>query len=1191
MSFVHLHTHSEYSLLDGASRISELASRARDLGMPALALTDHGTMYGVIAFYQACKKAGIKPIIGCEVYMAAQSRHDRGGSKLQAENSYHLVLLAKDKIGYQNLMSLVSLASIEGFYYKPRIDKEILRTHSEGLIGLSACLAGEIPRAIVNQDMDRAYDIAREYQEIFGPGNFYLEIQDHHIPDQKIVNQSIVEMSRDLGIGLIATNDIHYIKREDALYHEKLLCIQTGKTLLDENRMRFDSDEFYMKSPEEMADLFRFAPEAITNSLEIADKCNLEIDFNQRLLPYFEVPDGHDYQSYLRDLCYQGLEDRYGQASSESVYTDRLDYELEVINNMGFDSYFLIVWDFMKFAHDNDILTGPGRGSAAGSIVAYVLRITNVDPIKYNLLFERFLNPERISMPDIDIDFDYERRSEVIDYVVAKYGEDKVAQIITFGTMAARAAVRDAGRVMNMPYGQVDRIAKMIPQQVGITIQLALEANPSLRQAYKEEAETKELIDAALAIEGLPRHASTHAAGVVIAKEKLTKYVPLQKGSDDTVITQYPMDILEKIGLLKMDFLGLRTLTVINDTVKNIKYSHGLELDIDQLSFDDDRTYQLLGQGDTSGLFQLESAGMRRTLRELRPSNFEDIVAVLALYRPGPMDNIPNFIKSKHGEIPVSYPHPKLEPILRDTYGIIVYQEQIIQIASDMAGFSLGQADLLRRAVSKKNRETLDQQRQLFVQGCIKMGYDDKVANQVYDTIVAFANYGFNRSHAAAYAVIAYQTAYLKANYPLEFTAAMLTGAIHTTDKVALYIDDAKQAGIKVLPPDINESFVNFTVAGDAVRFGLAAVKGVGEAALREIIQARGDEPFTSIYDFCQRIDLSACKRNVIENLIKCGAFNQFGNRASHLVALDMAIEYGLQKQRDLNDSQMSLFGYIHESTGSYEIPEPKLPNKREFPEEEILEMERELLGLYISGHPLDQYSDQLGRHPITRISELAEVEDGSVHNILCMVKERKPLVTKKQQLMGFLNVEDLTSSVEVVVFPNIYGQYADKIDKDAKLIIRGRIQIQDEDVKVLAEEIKNLEGIDLDQLELEPPAGPRNAYNNYRQSDPRSHSNYQKQDNNANKETRQEVRQGEKVKVNYSGPKLYIKHDYQADDESFQRILALLRAHPGPEPVVIYNPTKEEYRPLDATYKVSSQQGLIELLGRIIPQENIVRK
>lgn len=1145
MEFVHLHTHTQFSLLDGAGRIEELVKRSKELGMPGLALTDHGVMYGAIPFYKACKTHGIKPIIGCEVYVAPGSMLEK--QKHKGDNAYHLVLLVKDQQGYENLLYLVSKASIDGFYYRPRIDKELLKQHSEGLIALSACLAGEIPRQLMYNDEQKAREVAEEYIQIFGKENFFLELQDHGIPEQKKVNHALAALGKELGIGLVATNDIHYVKKDDALYHDKLLCIQTGKTLQDESRMKFPTNEFYLKTYDEMHRLFSYAPEALSNTIKIMDLCNFEIDFSQRHLPHFETPNNLSHHSYLREICYQGLRERYSIEAENQGLIDRLEYELQVINNMGFDSYFLIVWDFMKFAHENSILTGPGRGSAAGSIVAYVLRITNIDPIKYNLLFERFLNPNRISMPDIDIDFDYERRGEVIEYVVQKYGEDKVAQIITFGTMAAKAAVRDAGRVMNLPYGDVDRIAKMIPNTLGITIEKALEVNPNLKEIYEQDPTTKQLIDAASAIEGLPRHASTHAAGVVISKEQLTKYVPLQKGNDEGIVTQYPMDILEQIGLLKMDFLGLRTLTIINDALKNISYRTGQIIDLDKLTYDDQATFELLGRGDTSGVFQLESVGMRNVLKELKPSDFEDIVAVLALYRPGPMENIPVYIKSKHGKIPVKYPHPNLEPVLKDTYGIIVYQEQIMRIASDMAGFSLGQADLLRRAVSKKKREVLDEQRELFVSGCLSMGYSPQVANEVYDTIVAFANYGFNRSHAAAYAVIAYQTAYLKANYPLEFMAAVLTGAMNSSDKVALYIDDVKKAGIQILPPDINESYATFTVSGEAIRFGLAAIKGIGHAVLQQIVQERKQQPFSSLLDFCERMDTQVCKKNVLENLIKCGAFSSFGSRAMHLAGLDLAIEFGIRRRREQNDDQISLFGIL-EDTGEME-PLPELPWVPEFSNDELLEMERELLGLYISGHPLEKYRDISERYRVTRISELPEAKDGSSHRVIGMIQSKQQIMTKRGQLMGFLVIEDLTSTVEVVVFSELYRETLHMLDKDTPILLQGKVQQQEEQVKLIAERIVDLATLDIEMVKEEAEG-------------------YLGQE---------------------SSHKLFIKYDYEGNSEAFQSLLQVLQLHSGPTPVIIYDTTTKQYRGLSKEYYITRSQGLEDQLLQFVKKDAIV--
>ncbi|MGI6097477.1 MAG: DNA polymerase III subunit alpha [Dethiobacteria bacterium] len=1050
VDFVHLHTHTEYSLLDGAGRIRDLVAAAREQGMSALAITDHGVMYGVIDFYKAAKEAGIKPIIGCEVYVSPRSRFDKE-AKLD-DYQFHLVLLARDRQGYKNLMQLVSRGFTEGFYYKPRIDFELLEQYSEGLIALSGCLAGEIPSLILKGKEEEAREVAIRYRSLFGKENYYLEIQDHKLPEQKTVNKALIQMSKELDIPLVATNDVHYCRYEDAEFHDVLLCIQTGKTVDEEDRLRFGSEEFYFKSAEEMRELFPEIPEALTNTVRIAEMCNLEFDFSQTHLPQYNIPSGYTAKEYLRELCEKGLKEKYPRITPE--IKERLDYELKVIDQMGYNSYFLIVWDFVRYAHENNILVGPGRGSAAGSLVAYALSITNIDPLRYGLLFERFLNPERVTMPDIDIDFCYEKREKVINYVVEKYGAEQVAQIITFGTMAARGAVRDVGRALNFTYSETDRIAKLIPFELGMTIDKAMEQNQELGELYNSDQRYRKLLDLSRMVEGLSRHASTHAAGVVIAKEPLVNYVPLQRTSEGFNVTQFPMGTLEELGLLKMDFLGLRTLTMMEEAVKNIKHNRGVDVDLARL-LDDEKTFELLSQGDTIGIFQLESSGMRSVLKELKPNKFEDIIAVVALYRPGPMDQIPTFIKNKHGQNPITYLHPDLEPILKETYGIMVYQEQIMQVAAKMAGFSLGQADLLRRAIGKKNKEILDQQKELFVEGCIKNGYDKKMGIELYDLILKFASYGFNKSHAAAYAMIAYQTAYLKANYPLEFMAALLTTSMASSDKVALYITDCRRRGIEVLPPDINESYTNFTViGGKRIRFGLAAVKNVGLGAIESIIQAREKGGrFRSLRDFCNRVNLRVCNKKTIESLIKSGAFDSLKvHRAQLLAILDETLSRGQSFQRERDNGQLSVFAIM----GKEEAPVDNLPDIPEFSTKEKLSMEKEMLGLYISGHPLEQYSPLLEKiTKLTCCAELKEMRDQAQVTVGGIIQRIRSIYTKKGRPMAFLTLEDLTGEVEVIVFSNLYERQQKELEEDLPLLIKGKTDIKDEEeVKIICEKI-----------------------------------------------------------------------------------------------------------------------------------------
>ncbi len=1054
--FVHLHVHTEYSLLDGATRIKGIIEKAQQLGMPAVAVTDHGAMYGVVEFYKEAVKNGIKPIIGCELYVAPRNRDQREPGRDDA--NYHLLLLARNMKGYKNLVKLVTAGYLEGFYYKPRVDRQVLSEYSEGLVALSACKAGEIPELLLRGEEEEALQAALWYRENFGEGNFYLELQDQGLPEQGKLNEMLLRLGEKAGVPLVATNDVHYLGRGDAQAHEVLLCIQTGKNIDDPGRLQFGSDQFYFKSEQEMRAVFKdFPEEVITNSARIADMMELELEFDRMHMPSYSLPGNWDSaRDYLRSLCYAGLKERYAQVTPE--IEERLEYELKVINQMGFEAYFLIVWDFVRFAHESGIPVGPGRGSAAGSLVAYVLFITNIDPLRYGLLFERFLNPERVSMPDIDIDFCYERRDEVIQYVVEKYGAERVAQIITFGTMAARLAVRDVGRALNFSYGEADRVAKMIPFEAGMTIDRALEMNPELRNIL-EDRRYRYLIDISRALEGLHRHASTHAAGVVISEAPLVEHVPLQKTADGAVVTQFPMDILEDLGLLKMDFLGLRTLTIMGEAVRQInRHSEEEKLDIYSMPLDDARTFALLSQGETAGVFQLESSGMRSILRDLKPTKFEDVIAVVALYRPGPMEQIPVFIESKHGTRNIKYLHSDLEPILRETYGVIVYQEQIIEVAARMAGFTLGEADLLRRAIGKKKKEILGEQRVKFIEGVEKTGYGRKMGEELYNLIDKFASYGFNKSHAAAYALIAYQTAYLKANYPVAFMAALLTGVMSSSEKVALYIAECRRKGIEILPPDVNESDTNFTVVGEnRIRFGLAAVKNVGRGAIETIIETRQKEgSFTSLHDFCSKVDLRTCNRKVIESLVKSGAFDSLGGmRSQYLSILDGALSYGHQVQKDRQNGQISMFSYLGDGKSLNGV-EDDFPDIPEFSAKEKLSLEKEVVGLYISGHPLNQYRLILENvNGILPIGELAEVGDRRQVFVAGMINSIRVIYTKKGRPMCFLRIEDLTGEVEVIVFSDIYEKYQQELQEDRVVILSGQTDYkEEEEVKIICREI-----------------------------------------------------------------------------------------------------------------------------------------
>lgn len=1048
IDFVHLHVHTEYSLLDGASRVKKLIAHAKELGMKSIAITDHGTMYGTIAFYKEALKQGLKPIIGCEVYLAPKSRFDN--FEVEGTRYYHLILLAKNNKGYQNLIKLVSLANIEGMYYKPRIDKDLLRQFSEGLICLSSCIAGEIPQAIIRDNAERADALVSEYTEIFGKDNFYLEIQNHQIPEEAKANEGLIALARKHDLKLVATNDIHYIKKEDSAFHDVLLCIQTGRTLDEKDRMKFYNDDFYLKSGQEMLELFKDVPEAITNTLEIAERCNVSFEFGHLHLPNFPLPEGMTDEQYLRKLCEEKIHHRYDEITTE--IKERLEYELSIINRMGYDSYFLIVWDFINFARSQNIAVGPGRGSAAGSIVAYILGITDIDPLKYSLLFERFLNPERVTMPDIDIDFCYIRRDEVIEYVKRRYGEDHVAQIITFGTMAAKGAIRDVGRVMNMPYADVDKIAKLVPQELGMTLDKALKDSSELSTLYQENAEVKKLIDFAKDVEGMPRHSSTHAAGVVIAKDPVTDYVPVQM-SEGTFVTQFDKDFVEELGLLKMDFLGLRTLTVIADTLTNIKNNRGIDVDLDKIPLEDDLTSKMLCRGDTCAVFQLESAGMTTLVRDLQPTGFADLIPVMALYRPGPLGSgmVADFINGRHGRKKVTYIHPDLEPILQETFGVILYQEQVMQIVQVLAGFTLGQADILRRAMGKKKHDVLMSQKENFLQGALANGVDNKLAETIFDLLLHFADYGFNKSHSAAYALVSWRTAYLKAHYPQEFMAAILT-SLMTSNKIGEYIEHCKHMGIDILPPDINASYDNFTVDKNSIRFGLAAVKNVGEAALKTIVELRkNDGLFKSLEDFCSRVNSRCINKRALENLIKCGAFDTLGyNRAQFMAVLDQALELGSRKQKDIASGQMDLFGEFVDNDDS--IDKLEIPNIAEFPKIELLNMEKEITGFYITGHPLEEYKDKI-QH-LSTIESLANQKDGKYVSLAGIIRKAKRITTKKGDMMCFIELEDFLGFIEVIVFPKAFYDNINNLVPDIPVVVRGKLDKSDEEIKVLADKI-----------------------------------------------------------------------------------------------------------------------------------------
>ena len=1081
MAFTHLHVHTEYSLLDGSNKIKEYVRRVKELGMDSAAITDHGVMYGVIDFYKACRAEGIRPILGCEVYVAPNSRFDKeltGGD----DRYYHLVLLAENNTGYNNLTRIVSRGFTEGYYYKPRVDMELLKEFHEGIIALSACLAGEVQRYITKGLYDEAKKTALKYQACFGKGNYFLELQDHGLPEQKMVNTALLQMSKELDIPLVATNDVHYTYKEDVKPHDILLCLQTGKKLADEDRMRYVGGQYYVKSEEEMKALFPYAWEAVENTQRIADRCNVEIEFGVTKLPHFEVPEGYDSWTYLNKLCRDGLKERYGDENAPAGKTgqtlrERLDYELSVIKTMGYVDYFLIVWDFINYAKSNQIMVGPGRGSAAGSIVSYTLKITDIDPIKYNLLFERFLNPERVSMPDIDIDFCFERRQEVIDYVSRKYGKEKVVQIVTFGTLAAKGVIRDVGRVMDLPYNYVDSLAKMIPQELNITIDKALQMNPELRGLYESDPKVKELIDMSKRLEGLPRHTSMHAAGVVICSRPAEELVPLSRGADGSITTQFTMTTIEELGLLKMDFLGLRTLTVIRDAVALVKKSKGVSINIDQIDYDDKKVFASLSTGKTDGVFQLESGGMKNFMKELKPENLEDVIAGISLYRPGPMDFIPKYIKGKNSEGAIVYSCPQLKPILAPTYGCIVYQEQVMQIVRDLGGYTLGRSDLVRRAMSKKKQAVMEKERANFiygneeegVPGCVAKGISEQVASGIYDDMMDFAKYAFNKSHAACYAVVAYQTAYLKYYYPVEFMAALMTSVIDNPGKVAEYIMVCRSMGISILPPDINQGESGFSVKDRSIRYALTAIKSVGRPVIEAVVKERNEHgEFLNLKDFISRMSDKEINKKAIENFIKAGAFDSLpGTRKQFMVAYGKIMDHIVKDRKNNMAGQMSLFDLV--STEEKEEFDIRLPDVGEYPKEMLLAFEKEVLGVYVSGHPLEE-QEELWKKGITNTTAdfvlneetgIPIVKDGDSATIGGLIADRKIKYTKNDKIMAFLQIEDLLGSVEVIVFPRDYEKYNSRLVEDGKVFIKGRVSLEeDRDGKLICERITSFDEI-----------------------------------------------------------------------------------------------------------------------------------
>jgi DNA polymerase III subunit alpha len=1164
--FTHLHVHTEYSLLDGAARIEKLVKRASELGMSALAITDHGVMYGVVDFYKACHKAGIKPIIGCEVYVAPNRRTDRIPGR--DDGNRHLVLLAENEEGYRNLIKIVSMAHVEGFYYKPRVDKELLKMHGRGIIALSACLAGEVSEYLLNNQFEMACQSALEYQEIFGAGNFFLEVQNHGLEEQRKVNAGMLQVHEKTGIPMVATNDVHYIKREDAFVQDVLLCIQTGKNLADASRMSFSSQEFFLKSEDEMHLLFGEYPDVLKNTESIAERCQVDFQFGEHYLPVFEVPEGFTLDTYLREKCLEAFPKFYPEQTKEQ--RDRLEYELGVISQTGFSGYFLIVSDFCQYARSHGIAVGPGRGSAAASMVAYLMEITTVEPLKHDLLFERFLNPERVSMPDIDIDFDPDGREKVIQYVTEKYGADKVCQIITFGTMGAKAAIRDVGRVLGMPLARVDKVAKAIPSDLGMTLEKALAVSPNLGKLIEEDPETKRLFELAQSLEGMPRHASTHAAGVVIAKEPLSSYIPLQRTSDGGfLMTQFPMKTVEEIGLLKMDFLGLRNLTIIQETIRRIEETRGHLIDLLKLPLDDEATYKMLSSGNSTGVFQLESGGMRSVLKELKPSCLEDIIAVNALFRPGPMEQIPEFIRRKHGG-KISYLHPKLQSILQSTYGIIVYQEQVMQIARDLAGYSLGRADLLRRAMGKKKKEIMEEERQSFIYGLVdssgeclipgalKCGLTESEASEIFDLMAKFAEYGFNKGHATAYAVISYQTAYLKANYPLEFTAALLSTVMNSSDKVSFYIHEARSTGIQILPPDVQSSQVGFSIEGQGIRFGLGAVRNVGVNVVEKIMEARSEGPFKTLYDFCIRVDGKVLNKRVLESLLRAGAFGALCSRAQGIQALDSILDLAQRRQRDKESGQFSLFDFSDSPDEGMELPEVE-----EYSERELLAMEKEYLGLYLSGHPLGSLLPRLKNATSSDILSCLESEEEKKVILGGLVTGYRTSVTKKGEMMASFVLEDLTGAIEVLVFPRVFAQ-SSGIRDDEIVVIEGRYNIREDERKLFAEKIM---GLDQAKEFVPEKRIPEKKQYVEQRSVPSTN--------------REELK---------SSRKLFLRFSHEGTN-LLEEVLPILRNYSGPNPVYFYFVQDEKLIQGKREFWVTDLEELVQDLSKILGNENVAWK
>lgn len=1168
--FVHLHLHTEYSLLDGFCRIDKMFERAKELNMGAIAITDHGAMFGVVDFYKAAKKHGIKPIIGCEVYVAPRSLKDK--DPVQDKNMGHLVLLVKNEKGYQNLIKLVSLAYVEGFYYKPRIDYSLLEQYSEGLICTSACLGGDVQNLIAENRYEDGKALALYLKEIMGEGNFYLELQDHGIPLQKTVNNQLVRLSKEIDVPLIASNDVHYIHKTDSEVHDVLLCIQTGKNLEDSERMKFPSNEFYLKSYDEMAALFPYCLEALDNTVKIAEMCDFDFDFDTLHLPAYESKgevEHHDSEKELRALCEKGLKERYDAVTEE--HKKRLDFELGTIEEMGYADYFLIVWDFIRYAKDNNIMVGPGRGSCGGSIVAYVLYITDVDPIKYELIFERFLNPERVTMPDIDIDFEDDRRQEVIDYVVEKYGKDRVAQIITFGTMAARAAIRDVGRVMNLPYQDVDKVAKEIPFQIGMTIETAFKVNEKFKQLYHSSGSMKQLIDYSIKLQGVPRHASTHAAGVVISKQPVDHHVPLYF-QDGNVSTQFNMTLLEELGLLKMDFLGLRTLSVIKGAVTRIKENRGIEIDINTIPFEDPKAYKLIGSGNTLGLFQLESSGMIRFMKELKPTTLEDIIAGISLYRPGPMDSIPKYIHNKNNPKDVKYLNPLLKDILGVSYGCLVYQEQVMQIVRELGGYSYGRSDLVRRAMSKKKMDVMEQERQYFIHGkkddegnieltgCLAKGVTEKEANIIFDDMIDFAKYAFNKSHAAGYAIIAFQTAYLKAHYPVEFMAALMTSVMGNHGKLARYIINCKEMKIQVLPPSINKSGGSFTVDGEAIRYGLRAIKNVGEGIIESAKRIRVQKPIMGFVDFCERIEGRELNKKAVESLIKAGAFDEFDETRSQLLAVYERIIDGVHNDRRKNvDGQVSLFG------SEFELPDEvvttKLPDIEEFPMNYLLSFEKEMLGIYLSGHPLSEVQDLVEMVSSTTVSDIRESSEGESKEVKDQQKVRiagivsgiVTKITKNNRQMAFIRLEDLTSAVEVIAFPKVYERVEPIIKNDRFIIVTGRVNFkEDEEPKIIADELVELK------------------------------------EENISKKIQKKSNSTQEKRVDNKQQKVFIKIE-TIQSRVVDHILRLLSDHRGSTPVVIYAEKDQRKMMVKESHFVTPSDDLVRALSQIVGRENVI--